>query len=104
MAATATGTELADSCRSLDEVELVGANVGRTQQLWRLAEVAGEPGDLLNVGALSVGPEVANPHILDHAMAKRGHGQLLCGMARARGRNPSSRNRSGQKNRMNIGK
>src|SRR5437868_180784 len=88
----------------LDEVELVGANVGRTQQLWRLAELAGESRDLLNVGAPGVGREVANPHILDHAMAKRGHGQLLGGMVCARGRNPSSRNRSGQKNRMNIGK
>jgi hypothetical protein len=68
----------------LDAVELIGANVGGPQQLGRLAEVAGEPRDVLNVSALSIRRQVADPHILDHAAAKRGHGQLPCGMMRAR--------------------
>ena len=87
----------------LDEMELVGADLGWTQQLGRLAEMTGEPGDLLDVSALGVRREVADPHILDHAMAKRRHGRLLCGMVRARGRDPWSRGRSCQTNRTSFG-
>ena len=36
------------------------------------------------VCAVGMRREVADPHILDHAAAKRGHGRLLCGMVRAR--------------------
>ena len=80
-------------------MELVGTDFGRTKQLGRLAEVAGEQGDLLEVGALRIRGEVADLHFLDHAAAKWRHGQLLCGMMCARGRAAWSRKRSRQKNR-----
>ena len=70
----------------LGEMDLVGPNVGGAQQLGRLAEMASEQGDLLDVGALGVRGEVADPHVLDHALAKRRHWQLLCGMKCAKGR------------------
>jgi hypothetical protein len=87
----------------LDQMDLIGSDVSRPQQLGGLAEMAGELGDLLDVGALGVQREVADLHVLDHAMAKRRHGRLLCGTGRARGRDPSSRRPSRQKNRMNSG-
>src|SRR5271157_437975 len=49
-----------------------------TQTFGRLAEMAGEPGNLLDVSSLCLWREVTDPHILDHAAAKRGHWQLLC--------------------------
>src|SRR5271170_1370703 len=49
-----------------------------TQTFGRLAEMAGEPGNLLDVNSLRLRREVTDPHILDHAAAKRGHWQLLC--------------------------
>ena len=49
------------------------------------AKMTGEQRDLLNVGALRVRCEVANLHVLEHAMAKWRHGQLLCGVRRATG-------------------
>src|SRR5580704_16980096 len=49
-----------------------------TQPFRRLAKMAGEPGNLLNVNSLRLRREVTDPHILDHAAAKRGHWQLLC--------------------------
>src|ERR1700681_4028972 len=50
----------------------------RAQQFGRPAEMAGEPGNLLDVSSLCVRREVTDPHILNHAAAKRGHWQLLC--------------------------
>ena len=35
---------------------------------------------MLDIGGLGERGEVADPHVLDHAMAKRGHDQLLCEM------------------------
>ena len=79
MAATATRIELADKLPVLAQMELIGADIVRAQQLWRLSEVAGELGDLLQVRALRVRRKVADLHILDHAMAKGCHGRFLCG-------------------------
>ncbi len=86
----------------LGEMDLVAPDVGRTQQLGRFAEVASEQRDLLDVGTLGVRCEVADPHVLDHALAKRRHGQLLCGMERAKRRTPSSRSQSHQTKRTDV--
>ena len=49
----------------------IGSDVGGSQQFGRLGAVAGEQGDLLHVGALSVRVRRnSNLHVLDHALAK----------------------------------
>ena len=35
--------------------------------------MTGEPSDALDVGALGVRGQIANAHVLEHALAKRGH-------------------------------
>jgi hypothetical protein len=42
--------------------------------------VAGELRDLLDIRALRVRREIADLHVLDHALAKWRHSSLLCGM------------------------
>jgi hypothetical protein len=37
--------------------------------------MAGEPGDLFDIGRLGSLGEIADPHVLDHAKAKWGHHQ-----------------------------
>jgi hypothetical protein len=37
--------------------------------------MAGEPGDLFDIGRLGSLGEIADPHVLDHAKAKCGHDQ-----------------------------
>src|SRR3984885_6214279 len=67
----------------LGQINLPGADLSRPQTFRRLAEMTSEPIDLFNVGDLRPRGEVTNPHVLDHATAKRGHGQLLCEMSSA---------------------
>jgi len=62
----------------LDQVNLPRPDLVLAQQFGRPAEMAGEPGNLLDVSSLCVRREVTDPHILNHAAAKRGHWQLLC--------------------------
>jgi hypothetical protein len=62
----------------LDEVDEVGADLGRAQVFGRHAEVAGEGGDPLDVDPDGGGREVAEPQALDHALAERGHDVLPC--------------------------
>src|ERR1700722_12736534 len=62
----------------LDQVNLPRPDLVLAQQFGRPAEMAGEPGNLLDVSPLCVRREVTDPHILNHAAAKRGHWQLLC--------------------------
>src|SRR6476661_1804276 len=85
-AATATPTELAESCRS------------RLRCSWNARisagpSISGELRDILQVGTLRGQPEVAKPHVLGHALAKRGHRWLLCRMGRATGAAPRSSKR-----------
>ena len=68
------------------EVELVGPDVIRPKQLWRLAEVAGELGNLLQIRPLGVRREIADLHVFGHTLAEWGHGRRLCEMKRAAGR------------------
>jgi hypothetical protein len=49
-------------------------------------ESGGEPDDLLNLHALRVQVQVADLHVLDHAVAKRAHRLLLCEMNSAKWR------------------
>jgi len=79
------------------EMELVGPDIVRPEQVWRLAEVAGELGDLLQIRPLRVRREIADLHVLGHALAEWCHGRLLCEMKRATGAAPWSRNRGRQK-------
>src|SRR4029077_1385754 len=53
-------------------------DLGGTESFRRSAEVAGGAGEMLDVGGLGQRGEVADAHILDHALTKRGHDQLLC--------------------------
>src|SRR5277367_7128889 len=62
----------------LDQVNLPRPDLVLAQQFGRTAEMAGEPGNLLDVSSLCMRREVTDPHILNHAAAKRGHWQLLC--------------------------
>ena len=51
-----------------------------TQGIRRLAEVACEQGNLLEVGGLGVRRQVPHLHVLSHPLPKGGHGNLLCEM------------------------
>ena len=62
----------------LDQVNLPSPDLALAQPFGRLAEMAGEPCDLLDVSSLCLRREITDPHILDHAAAKWGHWQLLC--------------------------
>lgn len=59
------------------QIDLVGPNLLGAQRGGRPAEVAGEARDVLDVGTLRRRGEVANPHVLEHALPKRGHRGLL---------------------------
>ncbi len=63
------------------QIQLVGANLRGAQYRWGLAEVTSEPSDVLHVGALGRRREVANLHVFEHALPKRGHRRLLCARA-----------------------
>ena len=64
----------------LGQVNLPSPDLGRPETFGRLAKMASEPVDLFDVADLGPRGEVTDLHILDHAAAKRGHGQLLCEM------------------------
>ena len=65
--------------RELDrQMDQPAPDLGGTELFRRSAEVAGEAEDMLDVGGLGQRGEVADAHILDHALTKRGHDQLLC--------------------------
>ena len=81
----------------LGEMELVGPDVVRPEQVRRLAEVAGELGDLLQIRPLRVRREVADLHVLGHALAEWGHGRLPCEISARQAAAPWSRNRGRQK-------
>jgi len=53
--------------------QLVVADLLGAEPLRRLAEVAGEPGHLADVARLGVGGQVANGHVLRHALAQWCH-------------------------------
>jgi hypothetical protein len=62
----------------LDEMDLVGTDLLRTELLRRLTEVASEAGDMVDVRLLRSEGVVAQTQILEHPLAKRGHERLLC--------------------------
>ena len=62
----------------LGEMKLVGPDIVRSEQFRRLAEVAGKLGDLLQIRPLRVRCEIADLHVVGHALAEWGHGRLLC--------------------------
>ena len=57
----------------LNQVNLPSPYLLLAQLFGRQAEMAGEPGNLLDVYSLCLWREVTDPHILDHAAAKWGH-------------------------------
>ena len=59
------------------QIELKGSDLGRPQQFWRLTKVARELRDVLQIRALRVRREVADLHVLDHALTKRRHSPLI---------------------------
>jgi hypothetical protein len=61
----------------LQEVDQVGADVFRAESLWRRFEVSREANDALDVGIDSLGREIAQVHILDHAATQGRHVRLL---------------------------
>ena len=75
-----TMIELAARCLLLGQIEQIRPDLSRPEMLGRFAKVAGEPDDLFDVHTLRVRCQVADLHVLDHATAKRAHGQLLCEM------------------------
>jgi hypothetical protein len=62
----------------LDEMDEIGADLGRAQVFGRLAEMACEGSDPLDVDPDRRGREVAEPRVLDHALAQRSHDVLPC--------------------------
>jgi hypothetical protein len=60
-------------------MELVGSDIVRPEQVWRRAEVAGELGDLLQIRPPGVRREIADLHVVGHALPEWCHGRLLCG-------------------------
>src|SRR5208283_973138 len=62
----------------LRQVDQIRPDLIWPKEFGRLAKVAGEPDDLRDIDALRVRGQVADLHIIDHATAKRAHGQLLC--------------------------
>src|SRR5512135_1525667 len=62
----------------LDERDEVGTDLGRAEVFGRLAEVACEGGDPLDIDLDGPGGEVAELQVLDHALAQRCHDVLLC--------------------------
>lgn len=75
----------------LRQVDQIRPDLSRSEKFRRFAKVAGEPDDLRDIHALRVRGQVADLHIVDHATAKRAHGQLLCEMAAPQGAGVSSR-------------
>ena len=67
----------------VDEVDLIRPDLFRAQIGGRAAEVSRKLGDVFHVGALGVRREIADAHVLEHALAKRSHGTLLGGAARS---------------------
>jgi len=61
-------------------MQQVSADLRWSELIGLSTEMAGDPDDLLDVGALRVRRQIADLHILDQAAAKRAHRQLLCGM------------------------
>jgi hypothetical protein len=57
----------------LRQVDQIRPDLSWPKQLWRLAEIAGEPSDLRDVHTLRVRRQVADLHIIDHTAAKRAH-------------------------------
>src|SRR5580698_414963 len=62
----------------LCQIQLPRPYLGRTEPFGRSAEMTGEPLDLFDVGLLGIQRQIADLHVLNHATAKWGHGQLLC--------------------------
>jgi Na+/Pi-cotransporter len=58
--------------------KLPRADLVLAQAFRRLAKMAGEPRNVLDVGSLRVEREITDPHVRDHTAAKWGHCQLLC--------------------------
>src|ERR1039458_10232586 len=67
----------------LDEIQAIRADLGWPQEIGRSAEMTREPGDLVGIRELGAWCEVEDLHVLGHAAAKCGHGQLHCEMKSA---------------------
>jgi|SRR6516164_550681 hypothetical protein len=64
----------------LGEMDLVSTDLLLSQDIGRLAKVASELRDVLQVGNLGGVGEIADPHVFDHALSKGCHRKLLCEM------------------------
>ena len=60
------------------QVDLVGADLLRTETSRGTAEVAGESRDGLDVGLLGARRQLPHLHVLEHALTKRCHETLPC--------------------------
>src|ERR1039458_2931996 len=67
----------------LDEIQAIRADLGWPQEIGRSAEMTREPGDLVGIRELGAWCEVEDLHVLGHAAAKCGHGQIHCEMKSA---------------------
>src|SRR5580698_5708144 len=60
------------------QVEQIRPDLSWPEKVGRFTKVAGEMDDLRDIHSLRVWCHVADLHVLDHATAKRAHGQLPC--------------------------
>src|SRR6478736_1182415 len=68
--ATSAGSKLL----LIRQIDLICANVLGSQRIRRLAEVACEQRNLLEIGCLRVTRQISYLHILRHSLSKNGHG------------------------------
>jgi hypothetical protein len=64
----------------LRQVDQILADLIGSEMLGGFAKMTGKPEDFRDIRALGVCRQVADLHIVNHATAKRAHGQLLCEM------------------------
>src|SRR5580698_6657220 len=65
------------------QVEQIRPDLSWPEKVGRFTKVAGEMDDLRDIHSLRVRCQIPDLHVLDHATAKRAHGQLLCETNRA---------------------
>src|SRR5215467_14152448 len=67
---------IADAEAALDQVQLKAANVVGGGRVGRSLQERRKPPAAVDVAALPMGPELACPHVLDHALTQRTNGDI----------------------------